>query len=414
MKFLTKINRNYLLPLTVILMIMTVAGYLILRIIITQEAKENLLSRIYLVEQQIKNTGEIPNLHPIIEVQKVTQETNVRPSFRKVKIWNDVEKENEVFLEYSEKVTIDGSWYMIKLRQFTLENEDLILILVFTLFMLLSSAFAISYFSTRKMNRTVWSGFEHNLHVIESYGLHQQQDIALERSTIDEFERLRNIITDFTRKMRSDYVSLKEFTENASHEIQTPLSIALMNLEEILQLDIKEDLFQKIVNVINSLKRLSAVNQNLILLTKIENRQFEPSEEVSVNEKVLQKKEEFIGLLESKELDIMIQSEGDFMVRMNDYLSEVLLGNLLSNAIIHNIKGGEIRILIKPGFLKICNTAEHTTLTNKNIFNRFVSGTPKSSGLGLAIVRQICELHNLDVHYQKNALHCFTIQTHSK
>jgi signal transduction histidine kinase len=214
--------------------------------------------------------------------------------------------------------------------------------------------------------------------------------------------------------MRSDYLSLKEFTENASHEIQTPVSIALMNLEEILQIDLKKDLFQKVVNVINSLKRLSAINQNLILLTKIENRQFESSNEVSVNDLVLQKKDEFLGLFESKELNVKIQAEGIFMVRMNEYLSEVLIGNLLTNAVKHNIKGGEISILIKPGFLKICNTAEHYTLTNKNIFNRFVSGTPNSSGLGLAIVRQICVLHNLDVDYQKDDLHCFTIQTKSK
>ena len=413
MRFLTKINRNYLLPLTVILMVMIVAGYLILRIIITQEAKENLLSRMYLIEQQIKNTGEIPNLQPIIEVQKAAQETNISPSFRKVKIWNDLEKEDEVFLEYSGKVNIDGSWYIIKLRQFTFENEDLILILVLTLFMLLSSAFTISYFSTRKMNRTVWSSFEHNLHVIESYSLKQQEDIALEKSDIEEFERLSNIITDFTRKMKSDYLSLKEFTENASHEIQTPLSIALMNLEEILQYDIKEDLFQKVVNIFNSLKRLSAINQNLILLTKIENRQFDSSSEVSIHEKVLQKKDEFTGLFESKELDVKIQSEGDFVVRMNEYLSDVLVGNLLSNAVKHNINGGEIRILIKPGYLEICNTAEHTTLTHKNIFNRFVSGSPNSSGLGLAIVSQICELHNLEVDYQKDDLHCFTIRIKS-
>jgi signal transduction histidine kinase len=214
--------------------------------------------------------------------------------------------------------------------------------------------------------------------------------------------------------MRSDYLSLKEFTENASHEIQTPVSIALMNLEEILQHDIKEDLFQKVVNVINSLKRLSAMNQNLILLTKIENRQFESSNEVSINEKVLQKKDEFSGLFESKKLDVKIQSEGDFVVRMNEYLSDVLVGNLLSNSVKHNIKGGKIRILINPGILKICNTAEQNTLTNKNIFNRFVSGNPNSSGLGLAIVSQICELNNLEVHYQKDDLHCFTIRMKSK
>jgi signal transduction histidine kinase len=409
MKFLNKINRNYLLPLTVILVAIIISVYFILRIIITQEAKENLLSRMYLVEQQIKNTGEIPNLHPIIEVQKATQETKLSPSFRKVKIWNELEKEDEIFLEYSGKVNIDGSWYIIKLRQFTFENEDLILILVFTLFILLSSAFTISYFSTRKMNRTVWSSFEHNLHEIENYSLKLEKDIAFEKSDIEEFERLSNIVTDFTRKMRSDYLSLKEFTENASHEIQTPVSIALINLEEILQLDIKEDLFQKVVIVINSLKRLSAINQNLILLTKIENRQFEASNEVSFNEILLRKKDEFSGLFEAKEVDVEIRSGGDFKVRMNEYLSDVLIGNLLSNAVNHNIKGGTIKIVINPSVLKICNTAEDNTLTSENIFNRFVSGNSKSSGLGLAIVKQICEIHNLEVQYQKEELHCFTI-----
>jgi signal transduction histidine kinase len=410
MKFLTKINRNYLLPLTVILVAIIISVYFILRIIITQEARENLLSRMYLVEQQIKNTGEIPNLYPIIEVQKATQETKISQSFRKVKIWNELEKEDEIFLEYSGKVNIDGSWFIIKLRQFTFENEDLILLLVFTLFILLSSAFTISYFSTRKMNRTVWSSFEHNLHEIENYRLKLEKDITFEKSDIEEFERLSNVVTDFTRKMRSDYFSLKEFTENASHEIQTPVSIALINLEEILQLDIKKDLFQKVVIVINSLKRLSAINQNLILLTKIENRQFEASNEVSFKEILLRKKAEFSGLFEAKEIDVDLSSEGDFKVRMNEYLSDVLISNLLSNAVNHNIKGGTIKIRIKPGVLNICNTAEDNTLTNENIFNRFVSGNSKSSGLGLAIVRQICEIHDLEVQYQKDVLHCFTIR----
>jgi signal transduction histidine kinase len=410
MKFLTKINRNYLLPLTVILVAIIISVYFILRIIITQEARENLLSRMYLVEQQIKNTGEIPNLYPIIEVQKATQETKISQSFRKVKIWNELEKEDEIFLEYSGKVNIDGSWFIIKLRQFTFENEDLILLLVFTLFILLSSAFTISYFSTRKMNRTVWSSFEHNLHEIENYRLKLEKDITFEKSDIEEFERLSNVVTDFTRKMRSDYFSLKEFTENASHEIQTPVSIALINLEEILQLDIKKDLFQKVVIVINSLKRLSAINQNLILLTKIENRQFEASNEVSFKEILLRKKAEFSGLFEAKEVDVDLSSEGDFKVRMNEYLSDVLISNLLSNAVNHNIKEGTIKIRIKPGVLNICNTAEDNTLTNENIFNRFVSGNSKSSGLGLAIVRQICEIHDLEVQYQKDVLHCFTIR----
>ena len=413
MKFLTKINRNYLIAFAIVFLVMSVAGYFILRIIITQGAKERLLSKEYLVEQQIKNAGEIPNFHPVIEVQKTEKEPDMGPSFKNVTIWNEMEKEDEIFLEYSSKINIGNIWYIVRIRQSSFENEDIILILALTLFILLLSAFIISFLSTRRMNSTVWSGFEHNLHEIESYSFRLNKEISLERSDIEEFERLNIAVTDFTSRLKSDYLMLKEFTENASHEIQTPLSIALMNLEEILQHDIKEDVFKKVVTVINSLKRLTAINQSLILLAKIENMQFEKDSEVSLNEIILRKKEDLSAFIDAKNLDVEIKVEGNFLIRMNVYLSDILIGNLFTNAVNHNITGGMIRIFIKPDFLQICNTGENHTLTNKNIFNRFVSGNPKSPGLGLAIVRQICETHNLEVQYAKEELHCFTIRIKS-
>lgn len=389
---------------------MSVAGYFFLRIIITQGAKESLLSKEYLVKQQIKNTGEIPNLHPVIEVQKTENEPGLSPSFKKVTIWNEMEKEDEIFLEYSSKINIGGTWYIVKIRQSEFENEDIILILALTLFLLLSSAFMISFISTRKMNKTIWSGFERNLHEIESYSIRLTKGISLEKSDIEEFERLNIIIADLTRRLKSDYFMLKEFTENASHEIQTPLSIALMNLEEILQHDISEDVFKKVVTVINSLKRLTALNQSLILLAKIENMQFEKGSEVSLNEIILRKREDMSAFIDAKNLDVEIKAEGNFLILMNVYLADILIGNLFTNAVYHNTTGGIIRVIIRPDFLQICNTGENNTLTDKTVFNRFVSGNPKSPGLGLAIVRQICETHNLEVHYSKEELHCFTVQ----
>jgi len=411
MKFLAKINRNYLIPFAIVFLVMSFAGYFILRIIITQGARERLLSKEYLVEQHIKSTGDVPNLHPVIEVQKTEKEPGISPSFKNVNIWNEREKEDEVFLEYSSKINIGDTWYTVKIRQSSFENEDIILILALTLVLLLSSAFMISFFSTRRMNRTVWSGFERNLHEIENYSIRLNKDISLEKSDIEEFERLNIAVKDFTSRLKSDYLMLKEFTENASHEIQTPLSIAMMNLEELLQHDISKNVFEKVVTVINSLKRLNTLNQSLILLAKIENMQFEKGSEVSLNEIVLRKVEDLSAIIEAKNLNMEIKAEGDFLVRMNVSLSEILIGNLLTNAVNHNIKDGMISIFIKPGFLKICNTGENHALTSKTIFNRFVSGNPKSPGLGLAIVRQICETHNLEVEYEKKELHCFTLST---
>ena len=413
MKFLTRINRNYLILFTLILAGVTVAGYLILHIIIIRDAKENLLTKEYLIEKQILNTGEIPNLHPIIEVQKTDDKKIIESSFRKVVIRNELENENETFLEYSNKVKINDSYYLIKLRQSAFENEDLILILALTLFTLLSSAFVISFFVTKKMNKTVWADFEHNLHEIESFRLSTNSNISLVKSDTEEFERLNRVVNELTDKLKSDYLLQKEFTENASHEIQTPLSIALLNLEEILQHDLKEETFQKAATVISALRRLSGLNQSLILISKIENKQFGSEKSVSLKEIVTRKLDEFSVLAETKALDIKFQIEHDFQIKLNEQLAELLISNLLSNAINHNIKGGRISILMHSASLRICNTGEDNSLTNETIFNRFVTGNPKSYGLGLAIVRKICETNNLEINYYKDELHCFILKIKS-
>jgi len=411
MKFLTKINRNYLVPIVVVLAIVSTTGYFILRVVLEYGAKEKLLSMEYLVRKQILDTGQVPNLYPVIEVIKTENEPDIVLPFNKVVIRNEQEKEEEIFLEHSSKIKISGSWYLINIRQSTFENEDLMLILALAFLILLASALIISFITTRRMNRLVWQGFERNLHAIENYSLKIQQGLSLEKSGIDEFERLNAIVTDFTRKLRSDFSILKEFTENASHEIQTPLSIAQMNLEEILQYEISQEVFEKVVKVINSLKRLTALNKSLILLAKIENQQFDALSEITFNAIILRKKNDLSTFFEGKEIECEIIDKGDFVVLMNEFLAEILISNLLSNALQHNISRGSVRILIEPHLLRICNTGEGNTLTNDTIFNRFVSGNAKSSGLGLALVRQICETHNLDVQYHKNDLHCFEIKT---
>jgi signal transduction histidine kinase len=413
MKFLTRINRNYLILFTIILTVVTVAGYLILHVIITSGAKENLLSKRYLVEKQIMNNGQIPNLYPVVEVSKTDDGTITEPVFREVIIRNEMENEDEVYIEYSEKLKVNDSYYIIKLRQSAFENEDLILVLALTMFTFLSAAFIISFFITRKMNKTVWTDFEYNLQEIEKFSLRMNRDISLKISDTEEFERLNRVITDLTDKIRSDYRILKEFTENASHEIQTPIAVALLNLEEILQQDFEEETFKKVAESISALKRLSSLNQSLLLLTKIENRQFEDDKAISFKEIITRKTEEFSLLFETKSLDVKIMMEDDLILNMNEQLAEILVNNLMSNAVNHNIKGGSISIQLQSGSLKICNTGKENILTDETIFNRFVRGEPKTVGLGLSIVRTICETSKLDIHYYKGEQHCFIIKPKS-
>jgi signal transduction histidine kinase len=409
MKFLAKINRNYLILFALILSVITLAGYFLLHMIILNEAKENLLNKEYLIERQILNTGELPNLYPLIEVQKTGDSLLVEPSIKEVTIRNEMEKEDEIYLEYSNKIKINDAYYLIKLRQSVFENEDLLLIMGLTLFILLLSALIISFFITKKINKTVWADFEHNLKEIENFSLSANDNISLLNSNTEEFDRLNRVITALIEKLKTDYLILKEFTENASHEIQTPLSIILLNLEEILQQDLNESTFQMVITAINATKRLSALNQSLILLARIENRQFKADKKISFKELITRKAKEFSTLFETKNLKVKIQAEQDVIININEELAEILINNLLSNAVNHNVNNGTIQIILRTEFLEICNTGEANLLSDKNIFNRFTSGNKKSFGLGLAIVKKICDTNNLEIHYMKNELHCFTI-----
>ncbi len=409
MKFLDKVNRNSFILLTIILIVSSIAGYFVLRHVILSETKESLIEKEILLRKQIAETGEILNLYPSIEVEKLSRLTSKGPEFREIMLPDDNENELEPYLEYSIEQKIADTYYSIKLRQSVFENEDLVIILAFSLFVILSVSFGISFFINRSTNKTIWADFERNLQTIEHFNFSDKKKIELLSSDIEEFDRLNRVIEYLTEKLKADYRSLKEFTENASHEIQTPLAIALLNLDEILQHNLDKEDFKKKITIINALKRLSMLNQSLILLAKIENRQFKADKLISFKDALHRKIEEFAAFLESKKLHVELKFEQDFMLKMNGELADLLLNNLLSNAINHNLIGGNIQVTVRLNELKICNTGETNSMTDATIFNRFAKGKSKSYGLGLAMVKNICDTHDLEIHYAKDKLHCFTI-----
>lgn len=409
MKFLTKINRNYFFLLAVTLSMTSIGGYFVLKSIIQKEAKESLAAKADIVKEQIIATGEISNLYPVLEVTKINCNEFEKPLFSEIYIYSELEKEQEPYLEYSAQVKIKGSCYSIKTRQSLLENEDLATILAVILFVVLFSAFLITVIISQRLNRTVWLKFGQNLQKIEEFSFRSNKDLTLLNSNIEEFDRLNKIINNLTDKLKSDYLSLKEFSENASHEIQTPLTIIKLNLEEILQDKLEEDTFKKVVSCTNAVNRLSNLNKSLILLTKIENRQFTATKTISVNNIINKKIQEFEPLIKAKNLNVATTNHHDFQIRINERLAEILINNLLSNAIKHNIDGGDIHLFTNNNKLEICNTGISNSLNDNTIFNRFTKGNTKSYGLGLAIVKNICATHNLEIHYIKSKFHCFKI-----
>ena len=409
MKFLTKINRNYLLLFSAILIVLSISGYYILKTILIANTKENLFSLEILIEKQLAESNQIPTLKPIIEIVQVNSQPVNHPEFNEKVIYNSHENEQESFIEYSNVIKVNSAYYSIKLREASVESEDLAVSIAISIFILLLGAFAISYYITKRLNKTTWSVFENNLEEIENFDFQKNNSLQLRSSGINEFDRLNMVVNNLTEKLKKDFTTLKEFTENASHEIQTPLAIASLNLEEILQQELTEESFRKVATAINALKRLSLLNQNLLLLAKIENNQFTTSEFIILKDLVKRKIDEFEPLFNEKNIKVNLTFHSDFKLKMNVRLADILMNNLLSNAVNHNIENGFVDISIKVDAFKICNSGMPNQLNNETIFQRFVKGNSKSHGLGLAIVKQICNTHFLKIKYTKNELHCFTI-----
>jgi hypothetical protein len=106
MRFLAKINRNYVALFAAALFISSLVGYFFLHRVIMDATKESLVERKNLIVAQIKDTGKIPNLYPIVEVEKLDRATGRKPGFKLIMIQNETENEAEPYLEYSEEINI--------------------------------------------------------------------------------------------------------------------------------------------------------------------------------------------------------------------------------------------------------------------------------------------------------------------
>jgi len=270
------------------------------------------------------------------------------------------------------------------------------------------------YYLNQRISKVIWRPFYDNLNALKSFSLHNERGIELQDSGIFEFKELNQSITELSKRVKSDFNLLKSFTENASHEIQTPLSIIQVKLEEALQLrDLPEHHAQLLNEAFSSTQRLSRLNRSLLFLTKIENQQFELSPLVAIPEILERVFEQHEDVILAKGLSVDVVSTSPLSLSGNVFLIESLLSNLIGNAIKHNKEGGLIRISWSDADFTIANSGAPLSVDPMGLVERFAKAdqTSPSLGLGLAISKSICEVHNWDMRYTaENDVHSIRIE----
>jgi len=264
------------------------------------------------------------------------------------------------------------------------------------------------------ISKRLWKPFRRSLQKIRNAELQKMESLHFENTHTKEFNELNTSLNFMAGKIYNDYVNMKEFTENAAHEMQTPVAIAQSKLELLLQdTNLKDEQVQSIMDTATALSRLSKLNEGLLLLAKIENNQYTSTNEINltqVTKKYLQLFNEFI---KDKQLTVTTNFEKDFIIKLHPILADSLVTNLLGNAIKYNFTAGNIEIDIFENTCRISNTSMLEAIPKDKLFKRMFASKDNretSNGLGLAIVKKIADVNNFRIdYYAKDGMHTFQI-----
>ncbi len=266
MRLLTKNTLVYLLVTVVVFLLGGLVFYQELKQLTNDETNEGLFlkkGRIFSYISQNKKLpdgslqSELLSFEPISGVFKET----LKDTF----LYNSYEEETLPYRELSFPVTLAGQNYKASVRAPLLESEDLIEAVTFTLMIislvLLVIMLSVNYF----FSKNIWKPFFKTVSALDEYDIAKHQALNPDKSNTLEFQKLNYAIQKMTAKISSDFQSLKAFTENASHEIQTPLSIIKNKTENLLQTEnLNEALAKQLIEIHSAAGRLSKLNQTLL------------------------------------------------------------------------------------------------------------------------------------------------------
>lgn len=308
-------------------------------------------------------------------------------------------------------VTVNGKYYKILIVESKVETEDLIQIIFSITIGVILFLLLVLLIANRLILNRLWQPFYVILKELKLFNITDNQEIPQIATNIEEFSELNQAATIMTARAKHDYKDLKTFTENASHELLTPIAVINSKLDSLIQTEnFSEKQSKLLTDLYTAVSKLSKLNQSLLLLVKIENRLLTDQQNINLHLLI----EEMLAHLEDifldKQITITAQLNNKEIVA-NNYLIEILLNNLIINAVRHNYAGGQIVIDLTSDNLIIKNTGGSAPLPQEQIFTRFhKSSGSDGSGLGLTISKQICDNFNFSLNYQFNSpYHTFIV-----
>ncbi|WP_258100954.1 sensor histidine kinase [Marinoscillum pacificum] len=324
----------------------------------------------------------------------------------------DIDDEEDRFRGLKRHVLINDTPYALTIETNVEEtDETFVAVALITLFFFVVLIIGFVMLN-RKIAIQAWRPFYETLTRLKSFELSKDQSLVLPASNIFEFHELNQSLERLIQNNVETYKIQKSFTENASHELQTPIALLKAKLDLLLQQqELTPAVSELIASIEAPLSRLSRINKNLLVLAKVGSHQYDHVEVVNVKEILQDSLVLFDDYVSNKKLKLSVKTQST-RVSANIYLLETLLHNLISNAIRYTELGGQIHIDVIEGVLQISNSGV-SALNEDQMFDRFSSLTNQkvSSGLGLAIIKEIVTKYDWNVDYSFDAgMHHFSVK----
>lgn len=403
MKLFATYNRVNLVTTVIVILITGMIYYQAISLILINQLNKDLEVEEQEILDFVKQNDHLPQVFASKDQQIIfskPQNIPVKRSFISTYYYNRKEKENEPGHGLITSVEVNGNWYKVLIAESTVETEDLIkIIFIITIGMILL-LITVLFFINRFILNRLWQPFYAILSRLSLFNVTNDKEEQSPKTNIDEFNKLNEAVEAMSSRVRKEYQELKKFTENAAHELLTPIAVINSKLDILIQTDNFSNRQSELLNdLYGTVSRLKRLNKAMLLLVKIENGLVEEEHVISLKEMVTELIASFQELFLDKELEVSCELENK-EIRANNYLIEVLLNNLLSNAIRHNCANGKIKLALTEKSLTIQNTGKNLALNDKEIFRRFnKSPTSEGSGLGLTIAKQICENYRYPFSY---------------
>ncbi|MCH7411637.1 HAMP domain-containing histidine kinase [Belliella sp. DSM 111904] len=425
MKLLNKSLKPFTLLTFVLLIISIPLFYFVVLYIYILDADQTLASKKVQIEDQLNHLYKIPKTailrirllneldigYQIYDLDTMSYQSEGDRFYtaerfdqysNSIKPYRYLESELDIFgVRYLLKAEVDMEEYFDVIPYTTLVASIFFLLILIGYYMI-----------NRFVARKVWKPFYKILNELSSLKIQNGEKLSPIDSDIDEFIKLSDNLLYFTNRSYSAYNQQKEFTENAAHELQTPLAIIQSKAELLLQTELTGSQHEYLSQINLAVSRMKRLNKNLLMLAKIENKQFIINEKLNLSAILLETIDLYQSSFDTKSIRVYTEIEEEVYIKGNRALIETLINSLFTNAISHNLDFGRMNLILNRKNLLIQNSGKLIPLDSEKIFKRFNKENISfsGSGLGLAICKEIVILHDFKIKYKYiNGLHSFKL-----